>query len=352
MTPSLADPRERFGAHPLRCPRTGRPVADHLDEHPESVVRGGTVLDLAEQSHYWNHLSEEEMGELLEIARTRDWRAGLDEIFRPRVDGYTYAYATDPRRADSLALCDLSPSSLVVDVGAGWGAVTCALAEQGHRTLALDSNLETLEFLAHRSLQEGYGDRVIPVRIDPLEAAPLPLEDGCADLLLLNGVLEWVGAGVETGSPRDHQLRLLREVHRVLRPEGSLYLAIESRWGISMFLGAEDHPKTRFTSVVPRWAASWMTRRAGKGPYRTWTHGYYELRSLLREAGFGSTRFYSPFPDYRFPHSIVPLDRPALFRRTIRRPGLRPRFAKLLEMLSYVDLHRNVVNHYGVVARS
>jgi SAM-dependent methyltransferase len=189
------------------------------------------------------------------------------------------------------------------------------------------------------------------VRIDPLELTPLPIEDNSVDMLLLNGVLEWVGAGVEEGCPRDHQLALLEDVVRVLKPEGTLYLAIESRWGLSMLLGGEDHPKTRFTSVVPRWLASILTRRAGKGPYRTWTYGYRALRGLLHDAGLTRTEFSSPFPDYRFPHSIVPIEDRSTFRQNIFRPGLTHGHARLLSLAAIFGLHKDAVSHYSVIAR-
>jgi len=350
----MTSPETYLHAHPampaIECPRTHLGLEELAAQRSQAFVRDGRVLDLATTSHYWNHLTEEQMVELLRICRESGWRQSIDAVLRPEVDDYTVSYVVDPRRADGIQPLLADEPMSIVDVGAGWGAVTCSLASQGHAVAALDSNGDTLEFLSLRADEEGYGERVRCVRVDPLELAPLPIADGTADLVLLNGVLEWVGAGVDHGSPRDHQLAVLRDVRRVLAPEGRLYLAIESRWGISMWLGAQDHPQTKFTSVVPRWVASWMTRRAGKGPYRTWTYGYHGLRGLLREAGLTRTRFSCAYPDYRFPHSIVPIEDRGTFRRNIFRPGLTHNHARLLAASARLGLHRDAVNHYLVVA--
>lgn len=345
-------------ADPLRCPHCGTPLGalDPRTEHPCTQrplqPAGSRVLDVARASHYWNHLDPAQMEELLRDAEDRGWREALDTHLAPRVDAYTLAYATDARRADWYPLCDLPARPRVLDIGAGWGAVAIALARQGAEVLALDSTRETLEFVALRAGQEGVGDRVRCVRIDALEQAALPLADGWADLVVMNGVLEWVGpAAPAHTSPRDAQLAVLREVGRSLAPTGQFYLAIESRWSLAALAGAQDHPGTRWTSVLPRPLASLVTRRAGQGPYRTWTYGYRGLRRLLREGGFGEAGFWTGIPDYRFPDLLVPIDDGAAFRATIDRPGVSPRFARLLSRLSRLGLHRDAVAHFHVVAR-
>jgi len=335
----------------LRDPVDGSPLVSLSDDELATRLgRDGRVLDLAQEEHYWNHIPRDEMARLLSRTAEVGWAQAMDEVFLPRVDAYTFQYATDERRADWFPLCRGGEGLSIADIGAGWGAVTTALARQGHRVYALDTNLETLEFVSRKTTQEGLGGRVFPVRVDPLESSALPFADDSLDLVVLNGVLEWVGAATNVGSPRDAQRFALSEARRVLRSEGQLYLAIESRFGLSMLLGGEDHPGTRFTSVMPRWMATWTTKRAGKGPYRTWTYSYGALRRLLRQAGFVQTRFYAPFPDYRFPHSIVPLADGELFRNTIVRPGLSRGHARLLQASSWLGLHRDAVSHFSVVA--
>lgn len=314
------------------------------------LLQRRSVLSFARQDHYWNQVPRKRMPLLHADARAKGCHAALETHLLPLTDDYTLTYAWDERRADWFPLCSLPEQPTVVDVGAGWGAVTSALARLGGRVFALDSNIETLEFVAIRAHESKLAN-ITCVHTDPLELAPLPFADDVADLVVLNGVLEWVGPATEMGDPRDLQVNALREARRVLRPGGTLYLGIESRFGLGFWLGKLDHPATRFTSLLPRFAASWITRRNGRGNYRTYTHGHGSLRRMLGEAGFACAEFYAPFPDYRTPERIVPIDRARVLRRTAGSTGISRRHICALAAGSFLRLHRDLVDSYSVVAR-
>lgn len=336
------------------CPHCGVAGAslassDHACFEGEVVARGGRVLDLSRRHFYWNHLTESEMVPLLQLARDSDWKQALDTYYKPRVDSYTYAYALDERRADWFPLCTVPDNPLVIDVGAGWGAVAIALARRGARVIALDSNIETLEFISLRAQSEGLGDRILSVRIDPLEFAVLPIKDGCADLVVMNGVLEWVGPAISSGSPEVIQRRVLGDVRRVLADEGQLYVGIESRFSVENFRGARDHSGLSFTALLPRQIASIVTRIAGKGPYRTYTHSYRAWHRIFNTCGFGRIKTYAAMPDYRFPNRLIPIDDPRDFRAAFGKSNISRKHYAIMRMLSYAGVHRDAVGHYSMV---
>ena len=50
------------------------------------------------------------------------------------------------------------------------------------------------------------------------------------------------------------QLNGLKELHRVLKDDGSIYIAIENRIGLQYLAGyPDDHVNIRFVSFLPRW---------------------------------------------------------------------------------------------------
>src|SRR5207247_3905314 len=99
---------------------------------------------------------------------------------------------------------------------------------------------------------------------------------------------------------RDGQIEFLEEVHRILKPDGHLYIGIENRYGYGYFFGVpEDHTGVKYAALAPRWLADVLVTRANGHPYRTYTYSYAGLRSLLGEAGFPSASFFAPIPDYR-----------------------------------------------------
>ena len=71
-------------------------------------------------------------------------------------------------------------------------------------------------------------------------ASQLPFPDDFFDLVVCNGVLEWIGVINDTVEPREAQIAFLQEVKRVLSRRGCLYVGIENRFGLPFFLGALD----------------------------------------------------------------------------------------------------------------
>ena len=219
-------------------------------------------------------------------------------------------------------------SRLVLDVGSGAGNMAHHLAHYGH-VIGLDYNARPLAVASQRALAacQGFGDAV-------------PFADDSFDLVALLDTVEHI----------PNELGVLAECGRVLKPGGTLYVGIESRFGFSFWRGAEDHRGTRFTSLLPRRLASWVTRRRGLGDYRTYTHSYHGLRQMLRAAGFQDARFYEPYPTYRMAGRMVPIDDARVLRRSVAAAGISRKHAWALIAASWLGIHRDFVDTYGVVA--
>jgi SAM-dependent methyltransferase len=97
----------------------------------------------------------------------------------------------------------------------------------------------------------------------PVTNTKLPFPDGSIDLVLSNHVIEHVG---NRSNQDDH----MREVARVLRPGGSLYLAMPNRWA-----PVEPHFKLPFLSWLPEGRRSAYVRAMHRG-------ARYDCRPLTR----------------------------------------------------------------------
>ncbi len=264
------------------------------------------IPSFATGTFYWNQISEEEMSRLLATAQAEGYQVALHKHLLPNTDEYVYRYALDESRGDFRFLLPLGGRTRILDLGCGWGSVTCAVARTAGQVVGADTNVQTLRFVRLRAQQEGLHN-LTPVHMDPLDYAGLPFPSGYFDAVLMNGVLEWVGSAARCGSPRRLQLRALRETRRVLKPEGCLYVGIENRCAYGYFFGAPDeHSGVWLTNLMPRPLADmYMRLKHGRG-YRTYTYSLSGYRRLFRAAGYGQIECFIPMRSYREPEFLIP----------------------------------------------
>jgi SAM-dependent methyltransferase len=301
------------------------------------------------QQGYWSNLSRDDNAALVARLPSMSAREAI-RATRPDLEPVIYS----PKRAGGLELLQLRGDETVVDFGCMWGALTVPLAKLAADVLAVDQTLPSLRFLAARARDEQLANITLLCH----DIRTLPELQVQADVAVVNGVLEWIAeeGPVELGAyfgkrmsrgydGRAGQLQheFLCRVRRMLKPGGRLYLAIENRYDFKMFLGANDpHVGIPFTTLLPRAAADWVSRRVLGRPYVTWIYSFRSLRRLLERAGFRDCDLYMCFPDYRYPERIIPYTHPLDdYAPTIGRlnasgrPSLKRRAARAVETVLF-----------------
>jgi len=266
----------------------------------QCTIEEGVYDFIGEHGSYWGEIFLEEMQQTLETAKTLGWRAAAREagFKHPNMNEYIMSNM----RIDWLFHCiDFSKTKSCLDLGSGWGAITFGLAKYYDEVWSLEAVKQRIEFQKIRKEQDDINN-IKFVRADWLR---LPFPDNYFDLVVANGVLEWIGLSDYSRNPRQLQLNFLKEVKRVLKPGGCLYIGTENRFALSFFLGAKDHSGLPFTSILPRKVADLVVKLSGKageyrqgnqmrkwGDYRTYTYSYWGYRKILKEAGFNQTELY------------------------------------------------------------
>jgi len=231
------------------------------------------------------------------------WRQAVTTTLGEKSE-FLVNYILDESRGYFHYLFELSPEAVVLDLGAGFGTISCAIGRHC-RVVALDNHLMRLAFLAERCRQEKLSN-VIVVHGDALQ---LPFDSEQFDLITVIGVLEWAGTWRDEGEPEQWQLRLLQETYRVLKPGGYLIIGIENRYGAKYLLGEpDDHTGIRNITYLPREEADLLSIATRGVSYRVRTHSRADYEEILRAVGFRVVSFYAPYPDYRTWSALIPLD--------------------------------------------
>ncbi len=258
------------------------------------------ILERATKDFYWGILPREEMQRFVEAARSEGFdKARTTFKFTGRFD-----YADDFSRADFHFFLTTPKNAEILDLGSGYGNVTIPLSYHYEQVTAVDASRELLELSRIRAIEKGR-DNISFVHVDPLGSGALPFADASYDLVILNGVLEWVGLSGDKEDPREIQAFLLREIKRVLKPGGKIYIGIENR----LFPGwwaRDPHSKLPYTVFLPRPLARWYAKRRGHEDYRTYIYSFFGFKKLFAQQGLAIQKLFIPYTTYRDPVALYP----------------------------------------------
>jgi SAM-dependent methyltransferase len=294
----------------LVCPSCGEAIRESGDsvgcaccQQRWPVVDG--IPHFVQEFPYRGEFPIDQMREVNRMAATTNWRSALLESEESSVQRAS-EMILNLERANWHWLLNLPARSRVLDVGAGMGTDSHALALRFRQIMATEPDLDRIQFMRQRFAQE----RLSNIKIVRTSVWDLPFAEQSMDLVAMNGVLEWVAEGVP-GDPGELQRQALRKVVRLLRTGGYLYLGIENRYVPRYFLGYPDpHCKLPWVTVLPRPLAQWLARRKSADGYRNYLYSSKGYRKLLQEAGLSDIKLYAAIPSYTFPRFLIPLKGP------------------------------------------
>jgi len=161
----------------------------------------------------------------------------------------------------------------ILDIGCGDAGVIIAFAEAGARVAGLELDEKSLRRAAIRAEEHGV-DATLAKGI----AESLPFPDASFDLVILDNVLEHVTDRAGT----------LREIRRVLRPDGLLYMVTPKPFSLHS-LWNDPHYDLAGLVLLPRRLQIFYFEKIRGGGAGTYDVGViptrWRLQRLLREAG-------------------------------------------------------------------
>lgn len=210
------------------------------------------------------------------------FKAGEDPIEVLKQDNrWPLLYQLSASRGNITLPMQLDKDKTVLDLGSGMGAITAAIASRCGRVDCVDISLARCRANAYRN-RDAKNVRIHVGNIMQYES------EEQYDIILLIGVLEYAAVFCDEENPFDKILQLCK---KWLKPNGILYIAIENRIGIKYMAGCnEDHLGRPFVGVEGYHCQEKM---------RTFSRS--ELLEIVERAGFVSSFFYYPLPDYKLP---------------------------------------------------
>lgn len=262
-----------------------------------------------DSAKYYGGVSPDRLLDLIALAEEGHWHTAVRTMFED-ANFELYHSVADVNRATWIPIVPIGPHSTVLDVNAGLGAVTHALALTYQHVVSVEPVAEMARFTRIRLDQEGLKN------VDVLQTTlrVLPFSPSTFDLIVLNGVLEWVREWRGSRSSREAQIEALKDLRRLLKPSGVLVVGSENRIAYTRFLRRTVRPPDpvaggvvrKFGSLYrkfrrPGFYRPLMDPAEGHKPYSHTPHGYL---NLLRQAGFPLVELWWPANGYNSPHTL------------------------------------------------
>ena len=220
------------------------------------------------------------------------------------------------KRNPILELLHINKNDICIDYGSMWGVHTIEMAKRSKAVFSIDQTLSSLQIIKKRALNENLNNIVLIK--DDLKKIYF---NNHFTKALVNGVLEWIPEinnvilSEDYGkfkkkkvsqNPKVMQLDFLKKVHKSLKHNGVICLAIENRFDYKHFLGSKDpHNNLRFTTLLPRFLSNVVSNLLLGRNYVNYTYSFQEIKKILKEAKFKDIETYAVFPHYHKPELIL-----------------------------------------------
>lgn len=222
--------------------------------------------------------------ELLEIVKTVDHTEYM-RIVEER-QSWPLLYHLSEQRWNIIESIPMGQKDHVLEIGAGCGAITGALAAKAGKVTCIELSKKRSVINACRNREK----KNIEIKVGNFEVIHEHLEEKY-NVITLIGVFEYAQSYINSPEPFVDFLKMAR-AH--LAENGRIIIAIENKYGLKYWAGCrEDHVNTFFSSM-----------EGYPGTDRARTFGKDKLEELLGMAELGDVKFYYPYPDYKFTMAI------------------------------------------------
>ena len=239
------------------------------------------------EDYYCDGLVE---NELLHIAKNHA-PAEFPALIEER-GSWPVLYHLSSQRENIVNWLPITKDMKVLEIGAGCGAITGALAAKAGSVTCVDLSKKRSLINAHR--HEDCDN--ITIKVGNFKDIEPSLEKDY-DCALLIGVLEYGASYIGGEKPFETFLKTIRK--HVKKATGTIIVAIENRYGMKYWAGCREDHNGEFFSGIEGYPE--------ESPATTFSRK--QLEKICKSAGERKVSFYYPYPDYKFMTTLFSDDR-------------------------------------------
>lgn len=221
--------------------------------------------------------------ELLQIVKNYD-EEDLNRVIAEKND-WTFLYHFSHIRENIVSWLPITKEHSVLEIGSGCGAITGVLSDMAKDVTCIELSKKRSEINAYRH----YDRENIEIMVGNFKDIEKKITQKY-DYITLIGVFEYAEGYMQSKQPYEDFLNIIK---RHLKPDGTIVIAIENRWGLKYWAGCrEDHSGIFFDGI-----------NGYKNTSGVKTFTKKELIQMMNECGY-NYRFYYPYPDYKLPYIV------------------------------------------------
>jgi len=262
------------------------------------TIDGGVYNFLSDADSFCSELSIEETRMLLNDAQKNGWKAAVREM------SFKYPYMNEiflnNDKADWLFHClDLSKTSSCLELGSGWGTTAFCLARYYNEVWSLDPVKLRLNFQKIRQDQ----DRINNIKFVRASSLQLPFQENHFDLVAAKNFIKDFNLDIYFKKYRNVHLYFFREIRRILKDGGCLYIGVPNKINFSSILRGKNHglssmPYSLTEKVTDLYCNNNLEQNIKMKDdlkikqFQVINYSFFGYKKILDEAGFSNIEFF------------------------------------------------------------
>ncbi|MFX0175353.1 MAG: methyltransferase domain-containing protein [Candidatus Hodarchaeota archaeon] len=212
----------------------------------------------------------------------------FDKVWKDKLRGKLFCKFIDKYLTNSSEL-------VVLDAGCRYGAFIFELSKKFKFVYGIDISANVLAKLMKETKS------VSNIEIKEESILKTNFKENSFDLVILEGVLEWVGLSNSQIPARKSQEIALKECKRILKKNGILFVGIENKM-FPYHWFVDPHGYTPFTAILPKKLSIFLYKHLGKGYYGQNIFSFWGYHTLFNRI-FKNCEILVPIPNYKYIYS-------------------------------------------------